>query len=140
MNKLSSFTARFSGDPGTIIVDLPHMICDPKLSMFLFCAGSGRYIPGSGPAPGMTTGVADPFTGSYLTFQFCCSLPPQHSHSSLTSAGGGAYSSAALQKMSTNNYFPKTDSLTFEQANTAQIFCNPLIAPVLRVASWRDVV
>lgn len=59
--------------------------------------GSGRYIPGSGPAPGATTGVADPFTG------------------------GGAYSSAALRKTSTNNYFPKTDGLTFEQANAAQI-------------------
>lgn len=26
-------------------------------------AGSGRYIPGSGPSPGAPAGVADPFTG-----------------------------------------------------------------------------
>lgn len=103
-------------------------------SMFPLCAGSGRYIPGSGPTPGVTTGVADPFTGPYLRFLLCCS-PLQRSHFFLTSAGGGAYSSAALRKTSTNNYFPKTDGLTFEQANTAQIFCNLLISPVMWVAS-----
>lgn len=37
-------------------------------------------------------------------------------------AGGGAYSSAALREMTTNIYFPKTDGVTFEQANTSQIF------------------
>lgn len=36
-------------------------------------------------------------------------------------AGGGAYSSAALRQMATNIYFPKTDGVTFEQANTSQI-------------------
>ncbi len=34
--------------------------------------------------------------------------------------GGGAYSSAALRQ-TTNIYFPKTDGVTFEQANTSQI-------------------
>ncbi|XP_030636039.1 phospholipase A-2-activating protein isoform X2 [Chanos chanos] len=60
--------------------------------------GAGRYIPGSGSAGAAPVGVADPFTG------------------------GSAYSSAALQKTSTNIYFPKTDGVTFEQANAAQIF------------------
>uniref|UniRef100_A0A3P8VN20 Phospholipase A2-activating protein n=1 Tax=Cynoglossus semilaevis TaxID=244447 RepID=A0A3P8VN20_CYNSE len=57
--------------------------------------GGARYIPGSsdnGPDLG-----ADPFTG------------------------GGAYSSAALRQISTNIYFPKTDGVTFEQANSTQI-------------------
>lgn len=36
-------------------------------------------------------------------------------------AGGGAYSSAALRQTATNIYFPKTDGVTFEQANTSQI-------------------
>ncbi|KAG9345461.1 hypothetical protein JZ751_008605 [Albula glossodonta] len=59
--------------------------------------GSGRYIPGSGPSVTGPTGVADPFTG------------------------GSAYSSAALQQSSSNIYFPKTDAVTFEQANSMQI-------------------
>ncbi|XP_029931915.1 phospholipase A-2-activating protein [Myripristis murdjan] len=59
--------------------------------------GSGRYIPGSDVTTGAPAGVADPFTG------------------------GGAYSSAALRQTSTNIYFPKTDGVTFEQANTTQI-------------------
>ncbi|KAM9833462.1 phospholipase A-2-activating protein-like isoform X2 [Syngnathus typhle] len=64
--------------------------------------GSGRYIPGSGPGSGPDSaapeGVADPFTG------------------------GGAYSSAgAAGQKSTNIYFPKTDGVTFEQANVSQI-------------------
>ncbi|XP_078132332.1 phospholipase A-2-activating protein [Sander vitreus] len=59
--------------------------------------GSGRYIPGSGPNPSAPSGVADPFTG------------------------GGAYSSAALRQTATNIYFPKTDGVTFEQANSSQI-------------------
>uniref|UniRef100_A0A668SLD6 Phospholipase A2-activating protein n=2 Tax=Oreochromis aureus TaxID=47969 RepID=A0A668SLD6_OREAU len=58
--------------------------------------GAGRYIPGSGPNPGAPVGVADPFTG------------------------GGAYSSSALRQ-TTNIYFPKTDGVTFEQANSSQI-------------------
>ncbi|XP_057709567.1 phospholipase A-2-activating protein [Corythoichthys intestinalis] len=59
--------------------------------------GSGRYIPGSGTDAVAPEGVADPFTG------------------------GGAYSSAALQQNITNIYFPKTDGVTFEQANISQI-------------------
>ncbi|XP_075999985.1 phospholipase A-2-activating protein [Genypterus blacodes] len=59
--------------------------------------GSGRYIPGSGTATGAPVGVADPFTG------------------------GGAYSSAAIRQNQTNIYFPKTDAVTFEQANAPQI-------------------
>ncbi|XP_061619716.1 phospholipase A-2-activating protein isoform X1 [Phyllopteryx taeniolatus] len=55
--------------------------------------GSGRYIPGSGPSSVAPEGVSDPFTG------------------------GGAYSSAKC----TNIYFPKTDGVTFEQANISQI-------------------
>lgn len=35
--------------------------------------------------------------------------------------GGGAFSSAALRQTSTNKYFPKTDGVTFEQANATQI-------------------
>ncbi|CAB1351713.1 unnamed protein product [Coregonus sp. 'balchen'] len=59
--------------------------------------GTGRYIPGSGTPTGAPVGVADPFTG------------------------GGAYSSAASRQTSTNIYFPKTDGVTFEQANATQI-------------------
>ncbi|KAM9827561.1 phospholipase A-2-activating protein [Neosynchiropus ocellatus] len=59
--------------------------------------GAGRYIPGSGESPSVPVGVADPFTGR------------------------GAYSSAALRQ-TTNIYFPKTDGVAFEQANTSQIF------------------
>uniref|UniRef100_A0A674EMB5 Phospholipase A2-activating protein n=1 Tax=Salmo trutta TaxID=8032 RepID=A0A674EMB5_SALTR len=59
--------------------------------------GTGRYIPGSGTPTGAPVGVADPFTGE------------------------GAYSSAASRQTSTNIYFPKTDSVTFEQANATQI-------------------
>uniref|UniRef100_A0A3Q4GL63 Phospholipase A2-activating protein n=1 Tax=Neolamprologus brichardi TaxID=32507 RepID=A0A3Q4GL63_NEOBR len=56
--------------------------------------GGARYIPGSSSD---TAGFgADPFTG------------------------GGAYSSAALRQ-TTNIYFPKTDGVTFEQANSSQI-------------------
>ncbi|XP_041076695.1 phospholipase A-2-activating protein-like isoform X1 [Polyodon spathula] len=61
--------------------------------------GSGRYIPGSGPSIDAPAGVADPFTG------------------------GSAYSSNTRQSTSapTNIYFPKTDAVKFEQANTTQI-------------------
>lgn len=37
-----------------------------------------------------------------------------------SSAGKGAYSSGA-QKQPTNIYFPKTDGVSFEQANASQI-------------------
>uniref|UniRef100_A0A1A8L2W5 Phospholipase A2-activating protein n=1 Tax=Nothobranchius pienaari TaxID=704102 RepID=A0A1A8L2W5_9TELE len=59
--------------------------------------GSGRYIPGSNPNPSVPSGVADPFTGK------------------------GAYSSAGLKRTPTNIYFPKTDGVTFDQANASQI-------------------
>lgn len=42
-------------------------------------------------------------------------------HILLSRAGGGAYSSAALRQTATNIYFPKTDGVTFEQANATQI-------------------
>uniref|UniRef100_A0AAZ3Q6W2 Phospholipase A-2-activating protein n=1 Tax=Oncorhynchus tshawytscha TaxID=74940 RepID=A0AAZ3Q6W2_ONCTS len=70
--------------------------------------GTGRYIPGSGTPTGAPVGAADPFTG--VTFA-CLLLFP----------GGGAYSSAASRQTSTNIYFPKTDGVTFEQANATQI-------------------
>ena len=35
--------------------------------------------------------------------------------------GGGAYSSAAFRQTATNIYFPKTDGVTFDQANATQI-------------------
>ncbi|XP_055067302.1 phospholipase A-2-activating protein [Misgurnus anguillicaudatus] len=59
--------------------------------------GAGRYIPGSGSTGTSTSGVADPFTG------------------------GSAYSSASLQKTTTNIYFPNIDGVMFEQANATQI-------------------
>uniref|UniRef100_A0A3B5Q3T0 Phospholipase A2-activating protein n=1 Tax=Xiphophorus maculatus TaxID=8083 RepID=A0A3B5Q3T0_XIPMA len=59
--------------------------------------GAGRYIPGSSSNGSAPSGVADPFTGK------------------------GAYSSAAQRQTSTNIYFPKTDGVTFEQANAPQI-------------------
>ncbi len=46
-------------------------------------------------------------------------------HTRPYSAGGGAYSSAALGQTTTNIYFPKTDGVTFEQANTSQIIGEP---------------
>ncbi|CAG5929311.1 unnamed protein product [Menidia menidia] len=59
--------------------------------------GTGRYIPGSDSNTSAPVGVADPFTG------------------------GGANSAAASRQTSTNIYFPKTDGVTFEQANASQI-------------------
>uniref|UniRef100_A0A8K9WZG3 Phospholipase A-2-activating protein n=1 Tax=Oncorhynchus mykiss TaxID=8022 RepID=A0A8K9WZG3_ONCMY len=69
--------------------------------------GTGRYIPGSGTPTGAPVGAADPFTG------------------------GGAYSSAASRQTSTNIYFPKTDGVTFEQANATQIM--DIVFPVLDI-------
>uniref|UniRef100_A0AAQ5ZE53 Phospholipase A2-activating protein n=1 Tax=Amphiprion ocellaris TaxID=80972 RepID=A0AAQ5ZE53_AMPOC len=74
----------------------------------VFCldvTGGARYIPGSADdRPGFG---ADPFTG------------------------GGAYSSAALRRTTTNIYFPKTDGVTFEQANASQII--DIVFPVLDI-------
>ena len=44
-------------------------------------------------------------------------------------AGGGAYSSAALRQTATNVYFPKTDGVAFEQANTTQIIGKHFFGP-----------
>uniref|UniRef100_A0A674EMQ7 Phospholipase A2-activating protein n=1 Tax=Salmo trutta TaxID=8032 RepID=A0A674EMQ7_SALTR len=63
--------------------------------LFRFLTHTGRYIPGA--ADNRAGFGADPFTGE------------------------GAYSSAASRQTSTNIYFPKTDSVTFEQANATQI-------------------
>uniref|UniRef100_A0A673LL66 Phospholipase A-2-activating protein n=1 Tax=Sinocyclocheilus rhinocerous TaxID=307959 RepID=A0A673LL66_9TELE len=57
--------------------------------------GAGRYIPGSGS--GDQGFAADPFTG------------------------GSAYSSSSLPKATTNIFFPSTDGVMFEQANSTQI-------------------
>lgn len=59
--------------------------------------GSGRYIPGTGTPTGAPAAAADPFTGR------------------------GAYSSAAHKQTAANIYFPITDGVTFEQANSIQI-------------------
>ncbi|TRY96521.1 hypothetical protein DNTS_014704 [Danionella cerebrum] len=59
--------------------------------------GAGRYIPGTGSTGAVPSGGADPFTG------------------------GGAYSSSSLAKATTNIFFPNTDGVMFEQANTTQI-------------------
>uniref|UniRef100_A0A8C7NHR0 Phospholipase A-2-activating protein n=1 Tax=Oncorhynchus mykiss TaxID=8022 RepID=A0A8C7NHR0_ONCMY len=67
--------------------------------------GSGRYIPGA--ADNRAGFGADPFTGE------------------------GAYSSAASRQTSTNIYFPKTDGVTFEQANATQIM--DIVFPVLDI-------
>ncbi|CAB1452363.1 unnamed protein product [Pleuronectes platessa] len=59
--------------------------------------GSGRYIPGSGDTTTAPVGGSDPFTGRE------------------------SYSSATRRQIGTNIYFPKTDGVTFEQANVIQI-------------------
>ncbi|XP_062240271.1 phospholipase A-2-activating protein [Platichthys flesus] len=59
--------------------------------------GSGRYIPGSSETTTAPVGGSDPFTGRE------------------------SYSSAARKQIGTNIYFPKTDGVTFEQANVIQI-------------------
>uniref|UniRef100_A0A8C2Z6W6 Phospholipase A2-activating protein n=1 Tax=Cyclopterus lumpus TaxID=8103 RepID=A0A8C2Z6W6_CYCLU len=70
--------------------------------------GGARYIPGaSDERPGFG---ADPFT-VFLSLV----------HSASYSTGRGAYSSAALRQTATNIYFPKTDGVSFEQANSSQI-------------------
>lgn len=80
--------------------------------------GSGRYVPGA--ADGRTGFGADPFTGSGRY------IPGSGSTGGSTGAtdpftGGGAYSSAAFRQTATNIYFPKTDGVTFDQANATQI-------------------
>lgn len=93
---------------------------DPALTPPSLHPGSGRYIPGSGPSPSAPAGGADPFTGepnSRQTLRRRRVLELRCAPSS----GGDAYSRGALTH-TTNIYFPKTDAVTFEQANTSQIF------------------
>ncbi|KAF7669011.1 hypothetical protein LDENG_00264030 [Lucifuga dentata] len=76
---------------------IPGSVDDPAGIAADPFTGSGRYIPGASMNTGAPANVVDPFTG------------------------GGAYSSAALRQTQTNIYFPKTDGVTFEQANASQI-------------------
>ncbi|XP_039615773.1 phospholipase A-2-activating protein [Polypterus senegalus] len=62
--------------------------------------GAGRYIPGSDSSEAASTRASDPFTGSSAYFS-------------------NAHHSTSTQ--SKNIYFPKTDAVTFDQANTTQI-------------------
>lgn len=64
--------------------------------------------------------MADPFTGKAHSRE-AARLRRVKELRCARSSGGDAYSSAALRH-ATNIYFPKTDALTFEQANTSQIF------------------
>lgn len=59
----------------------------------------------------------------YNTGMCCsyCAVYYTHWTQSSFSPEGGAYSSSALKQMVTNIYFPKTDGVTFEQANATQI-------------------
>ncbi|KAK6292114.1 hypothetical protein J4Q44_G00378990 [Coregonus suidteri] len=77
--------------------------------------GSGRYIPGA--ADNRAGFGADPFTGTgrYIPGS---GTPTAWQTPSLVSEG--AYSSTASRQTSTNIYFPKTDGVTFEQANATQ--------------------
>lgn len=95
---------------------------DPALTPPSLHAGSGRYIPGSGPSPVAPAGVADAFTGKLKERVERQAAPFRVLELRYArSSGGDAYSSAALRH-ATNIYFPKTDAVTFEQANTSQIF------------------
>ncbi|KAI2662386.1 Phospholipase A-2-activating protein [Labeo rohita] len=79
--------------------------------------GAGRYIPGSG---GDSQGFgADPFTGAgrYIPGSGSTGTVPSGGADPFT--GGSAYSS--LPKATTNIFFPNTDGVMFEQANTTQI-------------------
>lgn len=96
---------------------------EPALTPRSLHTGSGRYIPGSGPDPSAPVGVADPFTGEWSSRETQTVSGQQALELRCArSSGGGAYSSAALRHTTTNIYFPKTDAVTFEQANTSQIF------------------
>uniref|UniRef100_A0A8C4HYB8 Phospholipase A-2-activating protein n=1 Tax=Dicentrarchus labrax TaxID=13489 RepID=A0A8C4HYB8_DICLA len=80
--------------------------------------GGARYIPGASDGP-----VVDPRThgARHLCFVFNPLMLHSLVYTPLYSAGGGAYSSAALRQTATNIYFPKTDGVTFEQASVPQI-------------------
>uniref|UniRef100_A0A8C2PVB7 Phospholipase A-2-activating protein-like n=1 Tax=Cyprinus carpio TaxID=7962 RepID=A0A8C2PVB7_CYPCA len=81
--------------------------------------GAGRYIPGSG-SDSQGFG-ADPFTGAgrYIPESGSTGAVPSGRADPFT--GGSAYSSSSLPKAKTNVFFPNTDGVMFEQANTTQI-------------------
>ncbi|XP_046904858.1 phospholipase A-2-activating protein [Hypomesus transpacificus] len=81
--------------------------------------GSGRYIPGA--SDGRAGFGADPFTGSgrYIPGSEMPTGMPAAGTDPFT--GGGAYTSAARRHTAANMYFPKTDGVTFDQANSLQI-------------------
>ncbi|XP_062304996.1 phospholipase A-2-activating protein [Osmerus eperlanus] len=81
--------------------------------------GSGRYIPGA--SDGRAGFGADPFTGSgrYIPGSEMPAGMPAAGTDPFT--GGGAYTSAARRQTAANMYFPKTDGVTFDQANSVQI-------------------
>uniref|UniRef100_A0A3Q2D496 Phospholipase A2-activating protein n=1 Tax=Cyprinodon variegatus TaxID=28743 RepID=A0A3Q2D496_CYPVA len=83
--------------------DLSPMFLD-QVANFIIENTKGHVVGPAQPSGG------DPFTGEALLLD-----------SSLSNAGKGAYSSAAQRQTSTNIYFPKTDGVTFEQANAPQI-------------------
>ncbi|NWR50334.1 PLAP protein, partial [Regulus satrapa] len=80
--------------------------------------GAGRYVPGSSSGSSTIPG-ADPFTGAgrYVPGSASNSVPPVGGVDPFT--GMGAYQSTA-DKVE-NIYFPKKDSVTFDQANPTQI-------------------
>ncbi|XP_051985714.1 phospholipase A-2-activating protein [Xyrauchen texanus] len=80
--------------------------------------GAGRYIPGSGA--GSQGFGGDPFTGAgrYIPGAGSTGTVPSGAD---PFTGGSSYSSASLQKATTNVYFPNTDGVMFEQANATQI-------------------
>uniref|UniRef100_A0A8C1EK34 Phospholipase A2-activating protein n=1 Tax=Cyprinus carpio carpio TaxID=630221 RepID=A0A8C1EK34_CYPCA len=81
--------------------------------------GAGRYIPGSG-SDSQGFG-ADPFTGAgrYIPESGSTGAVPSGRADPFT--GGSAYSSSSLPNAKTNVFFPNTDGVMFEQANTTQI-------------------
>ncbi|XP_042584265.1 phospholipase A-2-activating protein [Cyprinus carpio] len=81
--------------------------------------GAGRYIPGSG---GGDQGFgADPFTGGGRYIPGSESTGRVSSSGADPFTGGSAYSSSSALKATTNIFFPNTDGVMFEQANTTQI-------------------
>uniref|UniRef100_A0A673LL71 Phospholipase A-2-activating protein-like n=1 Tax=Sinocyclocheilus rhinocerous TaxID=307959 RepID=A0A673LL71_9TELE len=82
--------------------------------------GAGRYIPGSGS--GDQGFAADPFTGAgrYIP-ESGGSTGTVSSGGADPFTGGSAYSSSSLPKATTNIFFPSTDGVMFEQANSTQI-------------------
>uniref|UniRef100_A0A8D0DFG6 Phospholipase A2-activating protein n=1 Tax=Sander lucioperca TaxID=283035 RepID=A0A8D0DFG6_SANLU len=95
--------------------DLSPMFLD-QVANFIIENTKGHVVGPAQPAGG------DPFTGkTHEHSSPINNLLMLRDHTLLYSAGGGAYSSAALRQTATNIYFPKTDGVTFEQANSSQI-------------------